>query len=104
MTEHVKACPLEALAEHLSARPMPAENVADWLDYSLNRCGLMVVGEADYAALKLTRPEPSLNGNAELVELIQSRKNQDFDGECLLTNAEVDEIIAALSTPHGDAK
>ena len=41
------ACPLGKLAEHLSARPMPegVAAVADWLDYSLNRCGLIVVAE-----------------------------------------------------------
>lgn len=53
MNDELKASPIERLAEHLSARPQPMfsteegyiEKVADWLDYSLNRCGLVVVEE-----------------------------------------------------------
>lgn len=48
-------CPLERLAEHLAARPitmLPPYDIAkmaDWLDYSLNRCGLVVVTEQSLA-------------------------------------------------------
>ena len=52
-----EASPIERLAEHLAARPMPICSddmrimlVADWLDYSLNRCGLVVVPEQSLAS------------------------------------------------------
>jgi hypothetical protein len=54
--------PIEALAEHLCARRPcgdTPENVADWLDYSLNRCGLMIVRESEYAVLRASRPQPT---------------------------------------------
>lgn len=41
------------LAEHLSARPIGIPNeiepVANWLEYSLNRCGLVLATEAGTA-------------------------------------------------------
>lgn len=33
----------------------------------------------------------------ELASLLRSRRNQDFDGECHLTNEEADRLIAALT-------
>jgi hypothetical protein len=58
MTEQLKASPLERLAEHLTARPLTWGNddllhIQDWLEYSLNRCGLVVVEEQS-----LTRHSP----------------------------------------------
>jgi hypothetical protein len=79
MSETLKP-PLERLAEHLAARPFLTGDggniagVADWLDYSLNRCGLVVVPEQS-----LTRPTPGEDkplGIEEVVGILHARLKQ----------------------------
>lgn len=67
MNEDEKLAPIERLAEHLCARRPcgdTPENVADWLDYSLNRCGLVVMPEQ---ALATRTPSPS----SDIEELVE---------------------------------
>lgn len=37
---------------------------------------------------------------SDIVELLKSRKSENFEGECHLTNEEADAIIAELSTAY----
>lgn len=53
---------IEALAEHLCARRPcgdTPENVTDWLDYSLNKCGLVLITEQRLAELTRARTASS---------------------------------------------
>lgn len=64
-TPGLSLCALTRLAEHLAARRLgdwdDVKLVADWLDYSLNRCGLVVVEEQSLA-------RPTLDANEGVVE------------------------------------
>ena len=64
-------CALERLAEHLAARRLGDWNdtrlVADWLDYSLDRCGLVVVEEQSLATRQPQSPSTSEAARVELL-------------------------------------
>lgn len=76
--------PIERLAEHLAARVKPDEQelVAEWLDYSLNRCGLVVVSEQS-----LTRPTADLGEDGELVERLREEARREAAAHKLLADA-----------------
>jgi hypothetical protein len=80
MTEKREACPdlVANLADHLCARRPcggTPENVADWLDYSLNRCGLVVITEqklGEYHRLVTRTPSPDTEAVEGLVERLRT--------------------------------
>lgn len=40
-----------------------------------------------------------MSENEKLIEMLESRKNQEFDNEAHMTNAEADAIISELKSP-----
>jgi hypothetical protein len=82
----------------------------DWNQEQRNR----ISGYLSIIDKLATRPEPSLNGNEELVDSLRNPEKPLVPYEmcslgdlCRLAADEIEQLraaIAALSTPHGDAK